>query len=148
MEQEKNFARQALEALEEARSQVGRLHRTVKMLQSRCTSTVRSYSQSGGPRNSTHQDLWDTLADQQSLLEQKQRQLQELEQQLENWIDLLPRPRWRMVLRYHYIDAMDLSEVAQELSSTTGREFSKNQIYRFHRNALDAANKLWPTLKH
>jgi len=28
-------------------------------------------------------------------------QLRELEQKLERWIDLLPRPRWRMVLRCH-----------------------------------------------
>ena len=144
MDRKQTFARQALEALEEARSQVGRLRRTVKMLQARCTGMVRSYDRSGSSRHSTHQDLWDVLADQQTLLEQKEQQLRELEQKLESWIDLLPRPRWRMVLRYHYLDGLELSEVARELTRATGREFSSHQVYRFHRLALEAADALWP----
>lgn len=149
MERKQTFARQALEALEEARSQVGRLQRTVKMLRSRCTGMVRNHDNPGGSTcHSTHQDLWDALADQQSLLEQKQQQLAELEQKLERWIDRIPRPRWRMVLRFHYIDALPLSETALELTRATGREFTKDQVYRFHRNALEAADQIWPTLKH
>jgi len=144
MDRKQAFARQALEALEEARSQVGRLRRNVKMLQDRCTGMVRSYGSTGGTRQSTHQELWDVLADQQTLLEQKERQLRELEQKLERWIDLLPRPRWRMVLRCHYLDGLELSEVAQELTRSTGREFTSHQVYRFHRLALEAADKLWP----
>jgi len=148
MDRKQTFARQALEALEEARSQVGRLRRTVKTLRSRCTNTVRGCERVSTSRSDVHQELWDALADQQTLLEQKERQLRELEEKLEQWIDLLPKPRWRMVLRCHYIDAMPLSEVALELTQTTGREFTKDQIYRFHRNALNAADRIWPTAKH
>ena len=144
MEEKKACARQALEAVEEARSQVGRQRRTVDMLRSRCTGRVSRLGTSASGRNGPHPELWDALADQSTLLEKREKQLSQLEQRLEGWIDLLPKPRWRMVLRCHYLDGMELPEVAQELSRSTGREFSMNQIYRFHRQALEAADKLWP----
>lgn len=144
MEQELTPARRALESIEEARSQVGRLRRSVNTLQSRCTSRTSRLGSGYSSGMSSKPELWDLLADQKSLLEKKEQQLRQLEDRMEQWIDLLPRPRWRMVLRYHYLDGMELSEVAQELSKSTGREFTMNQIYRFHRSALEAADKLWP----
>ena len=144
MEANHTKARQALEGIEEARSQVGRLRRSVKTLQSKCTGTVSRPGHSIGSHHSAHPEMWDALADQKTLLEKKEQQLQALEQKMDHWIDLLPRPRWRMVLRCHYLDGLDLSEVAQELTRSTGREFSAHQVYRFHRMALEAADKLWP----
>jgi len=138
-------ARQALEAVEEARSQVGRLRRSVKALRSKCGSPrISNLGASLSGRSDPHQQSWDVLADQSTQLERKERQLAQMEQQLENWIDQLPKPRWRMVLRSHYLDGLDLPDVARELSQSTGREFSMSQIYRFHRQALEAADKLWP----
>ena len=136
-------ARKALEGIEEARSQVGRLRRDVRQLQSKCTGGVGNYSGLPAGHRSDHPELWDALADRKSLLEEKEKQLRELEDKMEGLIDLLPRPRWRMVLRCHYMDSMELSDVAQELTKTTGREFSMHQIYRFHKKALDAADELW-----
>ena len=144
MEQRMTPARKALESVEEARSQVGRLRRSVHTLQGRCTSRTSRLGAASTGKSSPYPELWDFLADQRSLLEQKEKQLRQLEERMERWIDLLPKPRWRMVLRYRYLDGMELPEVAQELSKNTGREFSMNQIYRFHRSALDAADKLWP----
>lgn len=144
MEQELTPAKKALESVEEARSQVGRLRRSVNALQSRCTSRTSRLGAQYSSQMASKPELWDLLADQKSLLEQKEQQLRQLEDRMERWIDLLPRARWRMVLRYHYLDGMELPEVAQELSKSTGREFSMNQIYRFHRSALEAADKLWP----
>lgn len=144
MQMRQTNARQALESIEEARSQVGRLRRSVKALQSKCTGSVSRPGSAIGSHHSTHPELWDLLADRKSLLQQKEQQLQQMEDQLDQWIDLLPRPRWRMVLRCHYLDGMELSDVAQELTRSTGREFTAHQIYRFHRLALEAADKLWP----
>ena len=144
MEATRTTARQALESIEEARSQVGRLRRSVKALQNKCTGSVSRMGSSIGSQHSTHPEMWDALADRKTLLEEKERQLQALEQRMDHWIDLLPRPRWRMVLRCHYLDGLELSEVAQELTRSTGREFTPHQVYRFHRMALDAADKLWP----
>lgn len=137
-------ARRALQAVEEARAQVGRQQRTVTMLKDRCTSRVSRLGSSISGNGGGRPEMWDVLADQSTLLEQRQKQLAQMEKQLEGWIDLLPKPRWRMVLRSHYLDGLELPQVAQELSASTGREFSMNQIYRFHRQALEAADKLWP----
>jgi len=144
METKLTTARQRLQSVEEARSQVGRLRRSVNALQNKCTGTVSKPGSSFTSRHSTHPELWDQLADQKTLLLEKEQQLQHLEQQLDTWIDLLPKPRWRMVLRYHYLDGLELSEIAREMTRSTGREFSSHQIYRFHRLALDAADKIWP----
>lgn len=144
MEQKVTPAKRMLESVEEARSQVGRLRRSVHTLQNRCTSVTGRVGTSSIGKVSGRPELWDLLADQEKLLSQKEEQLRQLEEKMEQWINLLPRPRWRMVLRYRYLDGMELSEVAQELSRNTGREFSKNQIYRFHRAAIDAADELWP----
>ena len=84
------------------------------------------------------------LCDRRSELEAQERQLKAQEARISGWIDLLPRPRWRMVLRCRYLDGMELPEVAQELTRATGREFSVHQIYRLHRDALQAAERLWP----
>lgn len=136
-------ARKALESIEEARSQVGRLRRSVQQLQSKCTGGVSNYSGMPTGHRADHPALWDTLAERKTLLEEQEKQLRELEDKMEGLIDLLPHPRWRMVLRCHYMDSMELPDVAQELTKSTGREFTMNQIYRFHRKALDAADELW-----
>ena len=137
-------ARQMLEAIEEQRAQVGRLRRNVRMLENKCSGRVSRYGATGGSAKDPHPELWDTLADEQLRLRQKEQYLSELEKQVDSWIDLLPRPRWRMVLRCHYLDGMELSELARVLSKDTGRDFSNHQIYRFHRQALEAAEEIWP----
>lgn len=144
MEPRQTRARKVLEELEETRLQVGRLRYTVKLLQNKCSCGVTNYDMRINKFFPGHQESWDILSDQKTLLQQKEQQLARLEQQLESWIDLLPKPRWRMVLRYHYLDGMNLADVAQEMSRSTGREFSMHQVYRFHRVALEAAEKLWP----
>ncbi|MBP3634156.1 MAG: hypothetical protein J6J43_06255 [Oscillospiraceae bacterium] len=145
MEQCTSRAKQALEAVEEARCQVGRLRRTVKLLQSKCTDVgVSRYGARAGSTMMLHPEKWDALVEQQKLLEQEEEKLRKLEQQLESWIDLLPKPRWRMVLRCHYLDGMELSDVVGTLSRDTGREFTRDQVYKLHRGALKAAENLWP----
>lgn len=137
-------AKKALEAVEETRSQVGRIRRSVKMLQNRCGASTSQFGSYTAERQVPHTEKWDILADRKSLLQEKEQQLRSMETQMEHWIDLLPNPRWRMVLRYHYLDGMELSEVARELTQTTGREFTNAQVYRFHRKALEAAEQIWP----
>ena len=145
MEQRICSARLALEEIEEMRSQVARLRRGVEHLQAKCTGTTRGYGyRTGGGDGRGREEIRSQLCDRRSELETQEQQLQEQESKVSGWIDLLPRPRWRMVLRCRYLDGMELPEVAQELSKATGREFSMSQIYRLHRDALLAADRLWP----
>lgn len=139
-----NRAKGMLEGLEEVRSQVSRLRRTVKIQHSASTRGVANYGAATGQWRQAHSERWDQLVDSQLLLEEQERQLQQKEAQLEQWIDLLPKPRWRMVLRYRYLDDLDFPEVLQKMKADTGRDFSIYQIYGFHRRALAAADQLWP----
>lgn len=136
-------SRRALESVEEMRSQVGRRRRAVTNLRSRCGAKTSRWG-SGGGGTDGHGTLWESLADQSLLLEKEEAQLRSLEEQIEGWIDLLPKPRWRMVLRCRYLDGIPLGDIPQELTEHTGQEFSIYQVYRFHRQALEAADKLWP----
>ena len=138
-------SRETLEAVEEIRSEVARMRRGVERLQAKCTGATRSYGfRTGGGDGRGPEEMMSQLCDRRSELEQWERRLREREDEVTGWIDLLPRPRWRMVLRCRYLDGMELPEVAQELTRATGREFSVHQVYRLHREALQAAEKLWP----
>ena len=138
-------SRETLEAVEEIRSEVARMRRGVERLQAKCTGATRSYGfRTGGGDGRGPEEMMSQLCDRRSELEQWERRLREREDEVTGWIDLLPRPRWRMVLRCRYLDGMELPEVAQELSKATGREFSMSQIYRLPRDALLAADRLGP----
>ena len=137
-------ARKALQSVEEQRAEVGRLRRVVKRLHSASKSTTSRLGSGGGRPTYGRQEVWDVLVDQSLQLEREEKKLRELEDRLEDWIELLPKHRWRMVLRCHYFDGLPLSEVAVELSKSTGRNFTAAQIYRLHGQALMAAENLWP----
>lgn len=144
MKQKYTDVRSLLESVEEGKSQVARLRRSVGYLQDKCTTATGRYGERASSGGQGPEDLWMKLTDRKAQLMEQEQQVQKQEQQVEQWIEQLPRPRWRMVMRCHYLDGMPLSEIAEELTTATGREFSVHQIYRLHRAALDAAEKLWP----
>ena len=144
MEKQVCAARRELDSLETQRIRLARLRRNVEYLQGKCTDASSHYGVriSGTPRDKS--DLWDELADRRQDLEDQQKLLREREERLEEWIDLLPKPRWRMVLRCRYLDGMELCDVARELEEATGRDISMHQVYRLHSAALRAADQIWP----
>ena len=137
-------ARSALEHIEEGRSQVARIKRTVAYLEAKCTARTSGYGMRSGGSGGTLEDLWARLADTKKELYQRENRLRQENLQLEGWIDQMPKPRWRMVLRYHYLEGLDLHDVAEALSEATGREYSMSLIYRLHREALQYAEETWP----
>jgi len=136
-------ARQRLEQVEEQRSQVARLRRSVRLLEEKCTAATSRYGIRNGSDGVGREELWAKLCDRRDCLKQQEAALQESEQRISQWIDRLPRPRWRMVLRCRYLDGMSMQEIADELTRVTGRSFSVYQIYRLHSAALGAAEDLW-----
>lgn len=144
MERKRLRSRDALEAVEENRIQVARLRREVKYLEGRCTSTTAGYGLKTGSGGNGPAESWAVLADRRKALEALEAELNVQEQQVGQWIELLPKARWRMLLRCRYLNGMDLHDVAEALEQATGRPFNMNQVYRLHRQALDAAEELWP----
>lgn len=137
-------AKDVLNSLEEKRAQVGRLRRVVKRMESQCSPSVSNPGVVARTASYGKRDQWEALADQRTYLQREERELRELEDLIDSWIDLLPRHRWRMVLRSYYLDSLSLENVARELTRTTGREFSTTQVYRLRRQALLAADEIWP----
>lgn len=136
-------ARQLLENVEETRSQVARLRRSVRLLEEKCTGNITRYGRRGTPEGVGPEELWTKLCDRREKLTRQEGLLRDQEQVLAQWIDQLPRPRWRMVMRCRYLDGMSMTEIADELTRSTGREFSIHQVYRLHSAALSAAAELW-----
>ena len=100
-------SRHTLEAIEESRIQLARLQREVKQLENRCTAVTQSYDPKLGGLGDVHSALWDKLADKRELLTLQTKALEQWEQDVEQWIDLLPNARWRMLLRCHYLDGIN-----------------------------------------
>jgi len=142
MERKFPDVRLLLESVEESRSQVSRLRRGVRHLEEKCTGRTAHYGVRDGAGGDGREELMIQLCDRRTELARKERELAELEQWMEEWIDRVPKPRWRMVLRCRYLDGMDLPDIAEELSEATGRSFSMSQIYRLHRQALESADSL------
>ena len=91
--------RQQLEALEELGSEVARLRRGVRHLESRCTAA--GISRYGMPTGAgmEKEDLWIRLCDQRTALTEKESDYRQQEARVQQWIDQLPRPRWRLKLK-------------------------------------------------
>lgn len=137
--------RQRLEELEELGSEVERLRRGVFHLENRCASAgISRYGRTASGSGKGSEDLWIRLCDQRSELAETEAAYTEQQKQIRAWIDQLPRPRWRMVLRCRYLEGMPMSEIPDVLEAATGRSFSIHQIYRLHAQALSAAEELWP----
>ena len=142
MERKYPKARRELESVEEIRIQAARLRSEIRYLEDRCTSMTRSYGEHMGGSGQIRPELWDRLADRKELLALQERILTDRELEVSRRIDLLPRARWRMVLRCLYLEGMDLHDVATAMSRATGRPFTMNQIYRLHSAALKAMEEL------
>ena len=136
-------ARRLLENVEEQRSQVARLRRSVRQLEEKCTGATARYGWKTTSEGTSQEELWAKLCDRREALKRQEANLQETERLMVQWIEQLPRPRWRMVLRCRYLDGMSMQEITEELSRATGRSFSVYQIYRLHSAALAAAEELW-----
>lgn len=136
-------ARKLLDSIEEQRSQVSRLRRSVRSLEEKCTSATSRYGLRTSSESVTQEELWSKLCDRRDALKRQEENLRESERLITQWIDQVPKPRWRMVLRCRYLDGMSMQEIADELTQATGRSFSVYQIYRLHSAALKAAEELW-----
>lgn len=137
-------SRNTLEDVEDRRIRLARLRRECRYLESRCTAATRNYTALRGGGSDPHSSLWDELADKRELLHMEEAALEHRLREVRDWIEQLPNPRWRLMLQCHYLEGMDLRDVLEELERATGRPFTMNQVYRIHRQALDAAENLWP----
>lgn len=143
MDTQQKSAKQVLQAVAETKSQIARLSQRIEFLEIKCTNITARY---GGKSSTalTCNELWSILSDERVRLAEQLRLVLAMERQVSEWIDLLPRESWRMVLRLRYLDGLSFQEVTEAMSQAAKRPYSAAQIYRFHHQALEAADCLWP----
>ena len=127
-------ARRALESVEELRCRVWCLQQSVQALELEAARRLPEAVQ--------------RLPDQRKKLAECEDALREREEIIGRWIEKLSNHRWRMVLRYHYLEGMGLMETADAMCKCTGRPFTAAQVYGMHFRALEAAERLWPLHEH
>lgn len=139
----KTAVQQLLDGMEEAKSQIARLGRKIEYLKTRCASLTSGFEVQVRGGESGLEDVWCQLAEERARLTQQLRLVLALERQVERLIDGLPKDRWRMILRYRYLDGMTFPQIAYQLKRDTGREISEVRLHRIHRQALDYAEAHW-----
>jgi len=95
-----------------------------------------------GPKSS-----WTRLAEYDGELDEMIRRRIESIRAVEQFIDRVQEPTYRVILRYRYLNCLSWSEIEAAMS---GGEyaFGLRHITRLHGKALQAARKLWESDKH
>ncbi len=133
--------REFLNSVRYARVEYSRLSERIKALEQRCMSLTASLSgMPGGDADA--QAMWAALADESAKLYPQLRQAQEAEQEVDAFIDTLPNPSHRLVLKLRYVDVRGWEDVIQHLTRG-GLAYSARQVYRIHGEALEVARALW-----
>ncbi len=132
----------ALASLADRKSQILRLTQRIKFLEDRCKSTTPRYGPKTG--GASCNELWDVLSDERTRLTEQLQRIMAMERQVQEWILLLPKPLWRLILQYRYLEGMSYLELSDAIQRDTGRSYSVAQLHRLHRQALEAAEVLWP----
>ena len=145
MDEKRQRVEALLGSLAEARAETERLERRIEALRGKCCRITPSYvRRAGAAQTRGKAEVWDLLMEEQERLAEQLQKLLTVQRQVEAWINLLPKDRWRMVLRYRYLEGMSFVHIGETLERATGRPCSDTQLYRLHREALQAAAELWP----
>lgn len=128
-----------LESVQEARLEERRMSERIEELESRARKITPAYAQNagGGGESGGPQSLWALLADERSQLELRHRRACEREIAVERFIQLIPGPNQRMVLRLRYLDGKRLEDAAGVM------HYSYDWTRRTSAGAMKAARKLW-----
>lgn len=139
----KEQARSFLESAEEARLEVKRRRARVEELRLRCNRLVASAAGAPGRGGGDTQMLWAALADERD--RETAAVLKELEQhrKVEDFIERVPEPSHRMILRRRYLTGQTNWVQVQQRLSRDGMIYSESHLKRLHSQALESAGEVW-----
>lgn len=129
----------------EAKTEASRFERKVHWLEARTERVTASLT--GMPRsgNADAERAWAALADARTAYTDRLIVAIQQEQEVANFIDLLPSRESRMILRLRYVDALRWPRILEQME-TTGLNYSERQMYRLHGRALNEAREMWKEL--
>lgn len=139
-------ARQFLESALQCRLEQDRLLERISQMRTRCLKITPTLSAVPGGGNADAQALWAALADEERRLTQLLQEEIEQAKAVEKFIEQLPSPIHREVLKLRYLDFLTVPGVTHRLERT-GYYRSQRHVERILRSALTEAEYLFNNIK-
>lgn len=131
-----------LESYQELRSEADRQWRKHMRLRDQATQITARLSLVPGGGGGDKEKLLAALADAAEEALQKQQAALDRQQEIERFIDCIPTPVCRQILRLRYVDLCTWREVEKRLKKT-GTYYEERQIFNLHGKALREARTIW-----
>lgn len=129
--------REFLDSYWELRKEHRRLERKIEELESQCQSVTAKYSPLPGGGGGNGNSAWDALVEARERAGTKLAETLYKEADIEQFINSLPEPQHRMLLKYRYLELLKWEPIAEKMN------YCRRQVDRIHGDALQAARKLW-----
>ena len=139
---QKDECRLWLESYRELRTEEDRLwqrHQRLLTQATRITSQLKDVPVGGG---GDKEQLLAALADEDGEAMAMHARAQERRREIEAFIDTLPTPNSRIILRYRYVELMQWDKLMMALRKS-GIWYERSQIFRLHGVALKEARAAW-----
>lgn len=115
----------------------------IELLRQRCEHITACLEGTGQGSGDWHRDgPLAALADQKTRLRQLYAALSQQEGQVTAFLNNLPDPKQRAILKLRYVDGLHWGEIQTRMEEQ-GYYYSERQLYNFHRRGLELARRLW-----
>lgn len=129
--------REFLGSYRELRYEHGRLERKIAELESQCQSATAKYNTLPGGKGGRGNTAWDALVEARERAGEKLAETLRREADVESFINSLPVPIHRQLLRFRYLELLDWQSVADKMG------YCERQLRRHHDDALQEARQMW-----
>lgn len=139
-------ARDFLNSARAARFYMNRAAEEIRNAEALCEQITAQISGAPGGGGDVHKDgAWAALADHRRALEAQHCIMEQQKLEIERFINDISDWRQQIVLRSRYVDMLRWPKIRERLSDYK-LYYSERQLFRIHREALAAAEKLWTEL--
>lgn len=125
-----------------ARAEANRHKRRVAELESRATRITSYLSNSRGGNNADLQELWSILADARNKELYALKAEMKLYEEVETFIDRLPVPVMRTVMKLRYLEDLPWAKVVRQMQKDH-MYYVERSAHRTHKIALELAREMW-----
>lgn len=139
---QKDEVRLWLESYRELKDNVNRLSQKHARLLAQATRTTTQYRDMPGGGDGDKEKLLAALADDADELFTLMTRARERMRELEEFIDCIPTPICRIILRHRYIEGLSWVQMQFALQKS-GYFYERTHIFRLHGDALKEARTLW-----
>ena len=139
---QKDEVRVWLESYRELRDNVSRLNQKYLSMMAQATRVTTQYRDMPGGGDSDKEKLLAALADEAGDILALRDKAHERMLELEEFIDNIPTPICRIILRHRYLEGLSWVQMQFALQKS-GYYYERTHIFRLHGDALKEARALW-----